>query len=270
MWGPRDWTWLSRRLRAPLRRNGPRRAVMQRLEVGTLVVVAGASGAGKSTFLDCLAARALPASIMAALPPGCADWPQTNGKRVIGKGARNVALSGLMRVEGAVQHYDILSPFGAAAGSYETDLALGLLKRADRIVVVDIRPGRDVLRKHLAERLAARRIPPFILRLIGRHRALLAGAWLERVPGLHRLTGNVFASRRVRNRQRRKDRHVLLHSLYERDDWLDGWHRRWDDYLVVAAGPRLNRIVHVTQEDGAQSPSFRLEGVIRCDGAPSP
>jgi hypothetical protein len=264
----RQTGWLKRTLMASStkKRVSPRRAVIERLEVGTLVIVAGASGAGKSTFLDLLAAGALPASIMEALPPGCAKWLQTTGKKVIGKRARDVALHPA-RVEGALQHYDLLSPFDTEVESYETDRSLKLANRANRIVVVDIRPGREVLREHLAQRLTFRRVPPFMSRLISRPLALRLGAWLERFPDLHRFTGNALAFRRVRARQRWNDRYVMLRSLYEQDDWLEGWYRRWDNYLISAAGARLDRIIHVTPDDGAPSPAFKLDGISPRNGA---
>lgn len=249
------------------RRSQVSRAAIERLEVGTLVIVAGASGAGKSTFLELFAAGLLPASIASTLPPGCANWLQTNGKKVIGQSGRDLSLRNLTRVEGALQHYDILSPFDTAVESYETDAALALASRAERIVVVDIRPGVEALRAHLAERLTFRLVPPFLSRLIGRRLALRAGAGLEGFPDLHRLTGNILAPRRVRDRQRWNKRYAMLRDLYEQDDWLNGWYRRWDNYIKTSAGARLDQVIYVTPEEGAPSPSFRLNGIFHRDSA---
>jgi hypothetical protein len=263
-----------RRLRSPSAvasgksRVSPRRAVLEHLEIKTLVLVAGASGAGKSTFLDILASNSLPPSIMKMLPDDCSGWLQTNGTKVIGPRAREMSRSGVRRLDGAVLHYDILCPFDTGVKSYKTDASLALVNRASRIVIVDIRPRREVLRAHLAERLTFRRVPPFIARMMSRSVALRVGAFLKHLPDFHRLTGNRLAPLRVRDRQRWNDRYVALRSLYEREDWLNGWYREWDNYIKSAAGDRLIHVLDITPEDGAPSPSFRLAGVYKPGQSP--
>ena len=113
--------------------------VCKKLKIKHLVVVSGACGSGKSTFID------------KALANGCGDEIEickddfvfVNGNRL-----RNKSLSESFSVQSndsVVFHYDINSIIRYGIHSYDRDQSLDILMCADKVSVVLLAPLQDVL-----------------------------------------------------------------------------------------------------------------------------
>jgi hypothetical protein len=215
--------------------------------IGHLVVVAGHSGSGKSTFVEKLAAADLPREIMARLPFGAEKWIQlkTAGADfwfpLVIESAKRKA------IPGAVFHYNIVRR-KLVDFDYHSDRALEVMKLAKRITVVNIRPSSEQIVSQLVYREVE--APTKRKRFIGK--LLRRGAELAR-PALMLLV-RVFREALI-------VRYKLLHGVYrlwdklnppsvnvnrsgnvspkidhyQRSGWLEETFQLWQDYLQTLA-----------------------------------
>jgi hypothetical protein len=188
--------------------------------VAHLLVVAGASGSGKSTFLKQLVDGGLPAELLAALPPGAAAWPQTNGRRVIRGTLRPLGTPPML--QGLVLHYDVMRPFETALSDYGDDRSLAVLGAAEKITLVVVRASGDQLARQVVGRPPKRRM----LDAVGVARLRNAWSGLRGRPSLYAGIAE-------------DARHAKLVDLYGRPGFVDGWYARWDAFIRRAAGKRL-------------------------------
>ncbi len=184
-----------------------------------LIVVAGARGAGKTTFLWDLVKRRLPPEVRRLVPLKAPQWPQAEASDfdvwlpMIGVGSGEGG-----RIENLVLHYDLVNYF---AGLHPE--ALLALEAADNLIAITIAPPLDRLTFQYASRTADFRSS--VLEegeMPGRARNHVARSLLtypEQPANMWRVLKHIDDSRK----------RVLAH--YSETGWLDELYRRWDEEI---------------------------------------
>ena len=176
-----------------------------------LVIVAGTSGSGKSTFVDQLRGHELPGEINARLPADIGDWP------VVGSSMRPVFPRG---APGIVLQYDMNGRGVAAGRDFCDDPALFGVALAKAVTVINLRPPPDLMIDQLVAREGGGRTKEQILQETftwSPQRSYLVRKILRR--------WQPWIARKRRHSCRRKI------NLYNQDGWLDGLYERWQAYL---------------------------------------
>lgn len=198
-----------------------------------LLVVAGASGAGKSTFVELLTDGRLPDEVRSKLPSGSEKWKRLKG------GEQHHWLSAVIEeskhreIPGLVLDYDLVRKV-ALRGNFDNDPALKILKLAKKVTVVNLRPSVECVVNQLIYReLGARGKKR---RKIGIRAAILFRYAI--VPFVRALPSSFV----VRIKQRRivslawnavylpKNLTRKL-SCYEKSGWLEELYERWQTFL---------------------------------------
>lgn len=229
------------RLARKLPRTSVRISPSANLRIGCLLVVAGASGAGKSTFLRQLDRGTLGPEILSRLPHGASRWPQTNGFRIRGRLEEARDEAGALLVGGVVLHYDIMRIFETRISGYAEDPALAVLAKAAAITAVVVRPPDQQLARHAARKSKRGTT------------ARLLGSFERRIRLALRPT-----QERVYLTEDHRARHARLAQCYLEAGFTDRWYGSWQSYLASAAGTRLATVVPVGPVPGAGEPTFRL------------
>jgi hypothetical protein len=182
-----------------------------------LIVVAGARGAGKTTFLWDLVKRRLPPEVRRLLPLKAAQWPQADASDfdvwlpMIAAGSGKDA-----RIENLVLHYDLVNYY---AGLHSE--ALAVLSEADRLTGVTIAPALDRLAVQYAARTAGVRnsvlsegyLPARALNHVAR--ALVTHA--PQRADIPRAVNYI------------DDTRMNVLTRYSEAGWLDALHRCWEE-----------------------------------------
>jgi hypothetical protein len=194
-----------------------------------LLIVAGISGSGKSTFIKQLKLGRLPDDLI--LPEGVQDWP------VIGSSPQVYPNN----VRGLVLHYDMNGRKLYDGRDYRADPALDLVRHARAVTVVNIRPPRTRLVEQLSARESRRQERQRCeqARLIWRLAAPLHGAAEYVMPRpLMKVINRRIPFRDFGKRLEGKRR------IYEQPGWLDDMYARWESYLdsVAQTGKPMRRI----------------------------
>ena len=118
-----------------LSRTGGWIAEVRRRQIDHLVVVAGATAVGKSTFIDRMGEPAMRARF------GLADthYEVVKPEETLAPGNH----------PGVIYHYNLLRPFGRALQTFERDPSFHLLQSAKRITVITLANTSEVLRKRM-------------------------------------------------------------------------------------------------------------------------
>jgi hypothetical protein len=198
-----------------------------------LLLIAGPSGGGKSTFIAMLLASRLPPEVRQLLPPGAERWPKTSADRSK-RGLRAVGA-----LENVILHYDIAGP-ARRRESYAKDPVLAGLASARQVTVVEIRPPPDRLVNQFRSRSAAAEA----------RWSWWRKRWRRSVPqALLHVVGPL-----LRNKVPSKP------VLYGQPGWLEECYARWDAFigetLAARDGAMLIRVEPRPGADG--SPSFRV------------
>lgn len=244
----------STRLR-PWKR-GPAHSLPLAQPIGHLLIVAGPHGSGKSTFLNLLAADALPDEIKALLPPGAGGWVQTSVMKVF-KPADADAATGDAGARGVALHYNILRPHVRGLADYASDPSLKLIDLAEDVTVVTLRPPLPRLIAQFAARSAVQQAAaPWPTR--ARRAVVDQLYWFGRVAlptGLQRALS--IPSERAHDLSGRFGRVV---RLYQQPGWLEARYERWNAFVdTTAAAGKCLRILHVEPvETEGRKLSFQL------------
>jgi hypothetical protein len=221
-----------------------------------LMIVAGASGAGKSTFVSQFITGELAAAARAQLPAGAENWMQL---RVGGFDDWLPAL--LLRakqeqIPGVILDYDMVGRGILDGCDYADDPILHMTKIAKTITVVNIRPSVEKIIGQLIKRENARvprhvdarghiRAAAYVLRQIrGVLARFMPTGWALRVKKAAEEAVPAGAAVRVRgffdsadqlsqrpNPEKRRQRLRRKVSRYESSGWLEGIYKQWEDYL---------------------------------------
>lgn len=111
-------------------------AVAKRRKIKKLLVVAGPTSAGKSTFIEKLLHEEATEIIQKAGLENISSWEVVNAKRV--------AELKRPEIENLILHYDFLRPFKTKIKNYPNDEALDLLHAADEALILTlwVEPGQ--------------------------------------------------------------------------------------------------------------------------------
>jgi hypothetical protein len=213
--------------------------------IAHLLVVSGPSGSGKTTFLRQLAAGRLSPELIAALPAGAGQWPETNGFGIRRRARVSRDTQGRRVVEGVVLHYDIMRVVDTMIDAYADDPTLLGLDLADEVSVAVIRAPAE----RLARQVLQKRPDP------GRVEAMLKA--FER-----RLRLAMRPKRRAVYREATfEKRRELLARCYAEPHFLQECYERWESFMRAAAGSRLRSpILHVEPAAANGACTFRLMG----------
>jgi len=181
----------------------------------------------------------VPAPLQAIIASEARLWPHTDGKSFLARKPPTHSLLRAMRpLPGLVLHYDIMRPYSLGYGRYEDDPALSILDDAEHIVVVSLLPPVErLVRQFLAReddtraRKSARALTALRYKLLGRDAKAL------------------------------KRGQAALLTQYRTPGWIDGWYRRWLDYLTTVSARRPNvrsvaseGLAEVPDHSGSKSP----------------
>lgn len=229
---PRNQDFIKRAVARLGRTSGDRREnyhlyilEAEKINLPHLVIVAGTSGSGKSTFVDQLQAHELPDDIYRRLPAGVDDWP------VVGSSMRPVFPRG---APGIVLQYDMNGRGVSKGRDFSDDPMLSNVENARFVTVVNLRPPPALMIDQLVMREGGGRTKEEIL---------------EKAPDWRFLQGSRTANRILgrwkpwieRNRRLSCRRKI---NLYSQKGWLDAFYVRWDTYLRLlgANGPAVEQI----------------------------
>ncbi len=190
-----------------------------------LVIVAGVSGSGKSTFVDQLQGHGLPDEIYRRLPAGVGDWP------VVGSSMRPVFPHG---APGIVLQYDMNGRGLSKGRDFTDDPLLDGLENASVVTVVNLRPPPHLMIDQLVVREGGGRTKEQILDS--------ASAW--RLPQGSRAINRILRRWKPWIDQNRLFSCRRKINLYSQKGWLEGMYARWDAYLraLGAKGPAVEQI----------------------------
>lgn len=205
------------------------------------LLVSGASGGGKSTFIRALAEGWLDPYIVSQLPSGCAYWPIIDVNDIHKEGLEiGKVLESIGPEKCAVLHYDISYIFRRGLPSYADDAANALFKLASRIDCVFVKTDSARLRRqHLARERE---------RLHRMSRAEIAWRKCVRKPI------RVFRQR-LRGVRRRRAQH-----LYAQPEFLVQCYSLWESYArALGASCASYSLLTVEPEKKLDGPPmFRL------------
>ena len=218
--------------------------------IAHLLVVAGPPSSGKSTFLRDLASGRLPAEVTSALPAGAEDWAQTGGSRLLrGSPKSETDAEGREVWPGLALHYDMLRPFETSLTGYDDDPALSVLRTADHVVLVLIKPTIE----QLARQMEARQSDY----LSAGHRVKRVRRRLSRLLGRRRHPATlIYEGTDTRQRKAR------LAALYRQPDFLPAWYRRWQHFAEASAGSRLTSTIVMEPAVIEGRSSFRIVEIL--------
>jgi hypothetical protein len=185
-----------------------------------LIIVAGVSGSGKSTFLEQIQSGYLPKGLV--LPDGAKDWPVVGTKRPDWPAG----------APGVILHYDMSGRGLWGGGDYRNDAPLALVDRAKSVIVINLCPSIHRVIQQLKDRQTSKeKLKQDKLR---RQQRRLIWRWAG--PALR--LGDLILPRRVISaiRYRTPFRNVEEHTqsklrVYEQPGWLEDLYKRWGAYL---------------------------------------
>jgi hypothetical protein len=177
--------------------------------IGHFLVVAGATGAGKSTFLEVLTSGKLQSEVKSLLPENVGSWILLSKRREEQTSAITEWTAG-PRPPNVIVEYTLNN--GKGQNPYATDDRLRLIKTADAVTIITLRASPE--------------------RFASQLRHLMRPAWWQRW----------LKSRRTLNEQEKRGERWF--ELYARPGWLDDIYASWEVYLaqLVREGVPLREI----------------------------
>lgn len=202
-----------------------------------LLLLAGPSGAGKTTFVRQLCQGSLPTELQTRLPPDVRDWDRIEGNRFLKRGTQPVFSSTSSQgSRGLIVHYDIVHIHRLQVPAYASDPVFTLVGAADQLGIVNVRPSPTQLLAQFASReseIYARKGP-----LHGTWRSVVLGP-LARVS--HWARGQKALDKR---------------SLYGDVGWLEACYAQWDRFMDTLPANLRVSVEPAFSADGM--PTFQL------------
>lgn len=206
-----------------------------------VLLVAGASGGGKSTFIELLRQRRLGGEILGALPDGCWTWPVIEANNMLKKRVPlDDVLASVGPADGAILHYDIAFIHRFALPAYESDPASELFRSASRLDTVLVKTDLDVLTRQHQARHAAQ--------ISSKSRAeVLWGDWVRRP--LRQLSFKLQGQPAVETQ-----------TLYLTPDFLTTCYAAWEAYVrhLMLAKPASHMLTVAPAPGRDGTPAFRI------------
>ncbi len=168
-----------------------------------VIVIAGPSGAGKTTFLELLKRKMLPETIAALLPKDVDEWSIFE--------ANNLASDFFIHGEKQIVHYDTVDIRRYPQFRYNNDPRLSFLKECKNVLMITLQPKAEQLLEQFSHRQSMR----------NKKKSLLKVMWAKTRKELKRL----FASHT--SRYAKMDREVL----YRSPEALSYFQKQWSSFL---------------------------------------
>jgi len=201
-----------------------------------LLLVAGASGAGKTTFVRQLCAGTLPSELHSKLPTAN-DWDRIEGNRFVKRGIRpRLSDAATQARRGLVVHYDIVHIHRSEVENYADDPVFDLIPTADALTLINLRPSPTQLLEQLTNRQD----------IIRKEKGRMRGAWKALVLHPMRRLSLQLRGRNVPDK----------HDLYREAGWLDRCYAEWNRFVDTL--PPHRRLTVEPVVDANSQPSFRL------------
>jgi hypothetical protein len=202
-----------------------------------LLLVAGARGAGKSTFVEAVRTGRMDPAILARLPRNTALWPLVEAQHHAAWMPR-ITVDDQSRIQRLILHCDLVT-----MGDASLEPALDALTLARKVTAVSIKP--DIGR--LAVQFSAR---------TSRRVAKIATGEFVSMTGPPDRAGQMQYVERMRN---------IVLELYSEPNWVDRLYADWNARVArLAAGASL-RLIEVRPLEPGPSGEFRW--VMREDSA---
>ena len=231
-----------------------------RRKIGHLVVVAGPTSSGKSSFIKAIKTKSLSPTIIDKMPENIIKWPQIGASHFLahGKTVDNEYLSA-DPLEGLLLHYDLLRPYTAKTHDYNRDQILDLIDCSEQLTVFTIIPEKNQLINQLVNNeLGGKRPGLNDSKKAGLHKAIFKKNTpfsFKRLKGLFR---KFLIALGLLPHKKRSTHHQKLYFHYQEDGWLDFWYDKWSDFLrakkkgyssvIVAPGP-TNKFQWLLRQD---------------------
>lgn len=200
-----------------------------------LVLVAGARGAGKSTFIRQMVAGTLAPEIARSIPEGTADWPLYVDSKVL---EWLPPLTKRKRPPGTptevVLHYDLIH----LAMFDRKDKVLAALRLARDLTVVTVRPPTDVIVEQYGRRTGKA--------LDDLTRQLATAALSRSRDQEDRLDRAKYSLEYMRQLS------DFTKSGYRRPGWIDSLYRAWNAAVTDLAFAETIRRIEVAPRDGPE------------------
>lgn len=214
-------------------------------EIKSLLVIAGLSGCGKSTFIRQLKRRRLPGDILRQLPDDIHTWHHAWGKRRLS----HPLLRPTAKPGGQIFHFDMTTstayrtsfeerPAASVPEPHREEKNLNnLLGAAEKVQIVVITAPKDQLIRQLSGRAAVTHLPAPLRPLASRAGPLMLG--LERLlPARAKdSTGRFGTGWARRSDVRSKNFRNCL--LYTHDAKIKSVHAEWENTVLRQAGVKL-------------------------------
>jgi hypothetical protein len=232
--------------------------------IKNLLVIAGLSGCGKSTFIRQLLRRRLQPDVMEALPADIHNWQHAFGRsRRIVPRFRNRS----RKCSGQIFHYDIttstayLRSLGEVCEQHrEEELLHDILDAAENVRIVVIKPPKEQLIRQLSSRAAVVHLPAPLRPLASRAGPLMLNLE-KRIPaGLKSTTGRLGL--RWAERSRVRDYNFRNCEFYSRDGAIESVHVDWERSICRQIGRKLSGPLTYVEPapNGFGRRHFRLAG----------
>jgi hypothetical protein len=233
-------------------------------KIKNLLVIAGLSGSGKSTFIRHLLRRRLQADVMNALPADIHNWQHAFGRprRIVPRFRKRSC-----KCSGQIYHYDITtsSAYRQALREvrephHEEELLHGILDAAENVRIVVIKPPKEQLIRQLSSRAAVVHLPAPLRPLASRAGPLML-TLEKRIPaGLKSTTGQLGL--RWAQRSRVRDSNFRNCEFYSRDGAIEAVHADWEQSICRKIGRKLSGPLTYVEPapNGIGRRYFRLAG----------
>jgi hypothetical protein len=213
-----------------------------------MLLVAGMSGVGKSTFIQQLVSASVPSSITNLLPADCATWTEV----LAIDAPTTLADMPAADVKTIIFHYALNNLHHSGASDFAGDPLLFPVAHAERIIALTVKSDADRLWLQFSRRSFGGSNSDETCDAVRRARKLNES--FE--------AGKKHTNPRVVESRERSRNWLNTLARYEQTDWIDSQFERWNDFLAsLAAEGRLVRnisIAPVSDIYGAHAPDWNL------------
>lgn len=201
------------------------------------ILIAGPSGAGKTTFLNLLHAKELPQEIQTMLPLDAHSWPVFE--------ANDFNKDILVNADRQIVHYDTVDIRRYPYSCYDSDPRLTFLIAAESAIIITLEPDAGRLSQQFRHRHTSRR----------NKKSALKNTWFWIRQTLKKIRNNGSETYEKLDRG----------SLYESPEAIEYFRSNWSDFLSTIRQKSDGGVVTLTvRPDGTGAngkPVFALSAV---------